>query len=97
MIVVKIELHSAVTRRITEIGRMVIWNTGAGSPSKGDYKAVVLRKPTGKGLDWDDQMYDTMRGMSKATRESEVKNYSRLSRPVWDLVTLAVKNMGYGK
>jgi len=97
MIVIKIELHSAITRKVTEIGRMVIFNDGMGTRTKGDYEANVIRKPTAKGLDWDDQMHDTLRNRAQATRTSRVENYSRLSRPVWDLVTLALKNMGYGK
>ena len=97
MLVIKIELHSAVTRQITEIGRMVIYNDGRGTRTKGDYVAQVMRTPTRKGHSWDDQMDVTLTRQVKPTRESDVRNYSRLSRPVWDLVTLALKNMGYGK
>lgn len=97
MLVIKIELHSAITRKVTEIGRMVICNDGMGTRTKGDYTADVIRKPTAKGLDWDDQMDDTLRDITRSTRRSRVENYSRLSRPVWDLVALALKNMGYGK
>jgi hypothetical protein len=42
VIVVKVELHSAITGEVTEIGRMLIANTG-GTKKRGDYTAKVLR------------------------------------------------------
>lgn len=37
MIVVKIELHSACTRKVTELGRVEIINDGTGSELRGNY------------------------------------------------------------
>ena len=40
MLVVKIELHSAVTGKITTLATGKIVNTGRGTPTRGDYVAV---------------------------------------------------------
>lgn len=45
MIIVKIELHSAVTGQIFEIGRMRICNTG-GTRTRGDYSIELMRRGT---------------------------------------------------
>jgi hypothetical protein len=45
MILVKIELHSAVTGKITEIGRMKIVNIG-GTTTRGNYLAHIMRRGT---------------------------------------------------
>jgi hypothetical protein len=47
----------------------------------GHYRAWIKRAPQFK----------------RTTKESAVRDYRRLSRPVWDLVSLALKNAGYGK
>ncbi len=44
MLVVKVELHSAITCKVTELGRMTIANVG-GTDKIGDYEARVLKKP----------------------------------------------------
>ena len=80
MLVVRVELHSAVTGKMSEIARMTVGNVG-GSHTHGDYLARIKRAPK----------------FVKTTRDSSVRNYRRLSRPVWDLVCLALKNAGYGK
>lgn len=45
MLIVKVELHSAVTGKVTEIGRMLIDNIG-GTEALGDYRVRVLRRGT---------------------------------------------------
>lgn len=47
MLVVKIELHSAVTGQITTIATGKIVNTGTGSPTRGNYR-VELRDAAGR-------------------------------------------------
>lgn len=47
MLIVKIELHSAITGEVSEIGRLHICNIG-GTAKRGDYEAGVLRRG-GKG------------------------------------------------
>lgn len=84
MLVIKIELHSAITGAVSEIGRMNIANEGTGTAQRGDYKVQVIRRsaPTDKGF-WD---YNA----SNVTRTGEVKNYPRLSYNVWRLITRAL-------
>ena len=45
MLVIKIELHSAITKKITVIGQAIIANDGTSySPQKGNYKCWIGRK-----------------------------------------------------
>ena len=44
MIIVKVELHSAITGTVSELGRAQICNTGGGTAKRGNYLAEVLRK-----------------------------------------------------
>ncbi len=75
MIVVKIELHSARTHEVTEIGRMHIMNTGySDRPEWGNYVARLFR-----------------RGSRKVLREASVNDHARLSATVWKLVAKAIK------
>lgn len=82
MIVVTIDLHSAVTGKKTTIGRMVIHNVG-GTPTRGDYKVAV-----GNKRDVD----DVRKILASPLRTGEVKNYPRKSYNVWRLVTRALKS-----
>jgi len=88
MIIVTVELKSAIDGRTTKLGEMIIANDGTGTNTKGNYDAFVYRKP--KFFNWK-------RLTDNTTRTSRVENYSRQSRVIWDLVGLALKNMGYGK
>lgn len=45
MIIVKVELHSAITGKVTELGRLRITNDGTGSAERGNYDVA----PFGKG------------------------------------------------
>lgn len=82
MVVVKVELHSAITGEVTELARMHISNDGTSNkPSIGNYRVATLRAPA----------------FRRHQRESDVANYRRKTRPVWDLVALALSRMGYGK
>lgn len=47
MLVVKIELHSAVTGKVTTLATGKIINTGAGTPARGDYR-VELKDALGR-------------------------------------------------
>lgn len=80
MIILKIELHSAITGKVTEIGRMTIANDGTSRESeKGNYIVKLMRKGT----------IDTV------TRTGEVKDHRRLALPIWDLVSKALKAVGW--
>lgn len=48
MLVIKIELHSAITGTVTEIGRMHIINNGRGSHTRGEYDVEIMRRGTRK-------------------------------------------------
>lgn len=47
MLVVKIELHSAVTGKVTTLATGKIVNTGAGTPTQGNYR-IELRDAAGR-------------------------------------------------
>lgn len=77
MIVVKVEPHSAATGKVTEIGRMVIANDGTGSHDRGNYIARLMRRGT----------------IDVVQKTAEVRDYARLSCPVWNLVKLCLESM----
>lgn len=83
MIVIRVELHSAITRKVTEIARLKIVNSG-GSVERGNYYVATLRGRTSEQLD---------RGVT--TREGDVKDYPRQAIHVWHLVARALVAMGY--
>ena len=80
MIVLKLELHSAITGKVTEIGRTIIANDGQGSAKRGNYICKVARKQK------DGTTYDNKRTWTDPIRQGEVKDYPRLSYNVWRLV-----------
>lgn len=80
MIVVRVELHSAITGKVKEIGRMIIANEGVNETgSQGDYSGKVMRKPN----------FETV------IRHGAVFKHQRLALPVWVLVRKMLENMGY--
>ncbi|MCA6108120.1 hypothetical protein [Bradyrhizobium cenepequi] len=83
MIVVRVELHSAITGRITELARAHICNIG-GTATKGNYSVSTLR---GR----DKEAFDRR----VVQRSGEVRDYPRLSVHVWHLVARALIAMGY--
>ena len=77
MIVVKVELHSAITGRITELGRAVIGNLGINrSGSRGDYEIRVGRRGDSR----------TQQCLDNPVRAGRVLNWPRESYSVWRLV-----------
>jgi hypothetical protein len=86
MLVVRVELHSAITGRITELARATITNTGAGTKQRGDYVCKTLRGRSKAALD---------RGTIQ--NAGTVTNWPRLSKHVWYLVAKALNSMGYMK
>lgn len=77
MIIVKIELHSALTGEVTEIGRMRVANTGEGTKERGEYLVKVMRRGT----------IDVVRALGV------VSNHPRLSASVWSLVRKAIESV----
>ncbi len=84
MLVVKVELHSALTGLVTEIGRAYIANDGTGSDESGNYKVAVCRKGSTRKPWGEDAV--------APTREGRVDGYPRLSYPVWRLVCRALRS-----
>lgn len=80
MIVVKIELHSAITRQITTLGTMVIDNIG-GTREKGNYRVRVGRKGS-----------SIPEVQNKPLRVGSVTDYPRLSYNIWRLILRALQS-----
>ena len=86
MIVVRVELHSAVTCKVTLLGSMVIDNVG-GTVDRGDYRARTFRKGV--------QPEDALVGGRKPQREGRVNGHPRLHKSVWNLVWKVLREMGF--
>lgn len=79
MIIVRVELHSARTGEVKEIGRMKISNDGTGTDALGSYYVSLLRRGT----------LDTVQ------RDGRVENHHRKADSVWWLVGKALKAVGF--
>jgi hypothetical protein len=86
MIVVRVELHSAITGQVTELARMHICNRGDGTTTVGNYKVSTLRGRHRAALD---------KGV--VHRAGEVLGHARLKLHVWNLVARALLAMGYSR
>jgi hypothetical protein len=78
VIVVKIELHSARTGRVEEIGKMFIINDGSGTLRRRHYAVRVMRR----------------RSSCLVQRNATVRNHASLSTSVWTLVRKALQAAG---
>lgn len=94
MLVVKVELHSAITGGRTELARMVIDNVG-GTVNLGDYRAQTMRGRDEETL--EKSMWAILRGKSKPVKQGSVIDHPRLREHVWNLVAKALSSMDYGK
>lgn len=83
MLVVKIEVHSAIDGRVEEIGRTYIANDGTGTPARGNYNVAVCRRGN-TGIP------ETIGGMEAAVRTGRVLDYHRNSYNVWRLISRAL-------
>lgn len=86
MIVVRVELHSAITGRISEIARMHICNRADGTKTLGNYDVTVLRGRSAPAFT-----------KPVAQRVGEVVGHRRLDLHVWHLVSKALAALKYGK
>lgn len=90
MIIVRVELWSAVTGKVTELARMGIDNIG------GDLKVGDYRCRTWRGRDADALTKAMISDTPKSvTREGKVLRHRRLDLHVWHLVGKALASMGY--
>lgn len=85
MLIVRVELHSAITGQVSEIARMRIFNDGTGDRDHGNYKGRTFRGRDAAALDTQVKV-----------RDGEVKQYARLNHHVWNLVAKMLKVMKYG-
>jgi hypothetical protein len=91
MLVVRVELHSAVTGVTSEIARMVIANDGSGISTRGNYWGRAA-----KGVIENDHMIPpAIMYEPRKLRHAEVKDYPRKSKHVWNLVARMLKAMEY--
>lgn len=79
MIKITVELHSAISGKITKLGEMDIYNTGEKAGHINDYAGRVLRKPDYKII----------------TRTGMVVNHDKINKTIWHLIAKMLKNMGY--
>jgi len=86
MIVIRVELHSAIhPSRSKELARMHICNVG-GDGEHGDYSVETFRGRSKEALD-----------KCVVNRQGSVKNYPRLAIHVWHLVYEALKAVNYNR
>lgn len=82
MIVVKIELWSARTGRVTEIGRTYITNDGTGTDDRRNYDVWICRR--GRYAPPGDYK-------SAATRTASITKFPSKAYNVWRLIARALK------
>lgn len=85
MIVVRVELHSAVTGKMTELARMEIVNDNTGGLRRRHYDVRTLFGRNHDAL-----------SRRRTQREGKVCNWPSTTTHVWNLVQTALTNMGYG-
>jgi len=90
MIVVRVELWSAITGKVTELARMTIANDGTGSDTKRNYDVATM---VGRTRD------DLQRAMvnRRHTRTGRIEGHNSPAVHVWNLVGKALTAMGYGR
>ena len=85
MIVVRVELHSAITRKVTEIARAEICNIGLDKTGRiGDYEVRTLWGKRTSQLD-----------KRRIRHHGEVRGHRRLDQHVWHLVAKSLAAVGY--
>lgn len=92
MIVVRVELWSAVTGQKNELARMVVHNVG-GTEQRGDYHVHTLRGRSQEAL--DNALLRMHAGGTQ--REGKVIGHARLREHVWNLIAKALSATGYGE
>jgi hypothetical protein len=86
MLIVRVEMHSAVTGEVTEIARMEIVNDGTSNfHNIGHYWVRTLRGRTKADLD-----------RRNIIKESRIEDWPRMRKHVWCLVSKALGRLGYG-
>jgi hypothetical protein len=84
MIIVTVDLVSAVTGQTKQLARMHICNDGTGTKSVGDYDVTTFRGRDAEALE-----------RRASSRTGRVEGYPRTSLHVWNLVSRALAACGY--
>lgn len=85
MIIVKVELHSAITHQITELARMKICNDGQSENSNfGDYIFQTFIGRSSEQLNKETEAKNT-----------NVKHWPKHRLHIWNLVCKGLRQMGY--
>jgi hypothetical protein len=90
LIVVRVELHSAVDGSCQELARMIIANDAMGTNTHCNYDAYTLRGRSKQALDL------ALRRGSKV-HSARIEKWPRLQMHVWNLVAGLLLRMGYGE
>lgn len=86
MIIIRVELHSAVTHKITELARMKIYNVGTGSINLRDYCVEVYKGRSKEALD-----------KNTLNKWARINSWPSERFHIWFLVAKALNNLGYMK
>ena len=89
MIIIRVELWSAVTGQKTELARMAICNESGGGNLR-DYSGKTYRGRDEEALTRS-MVNDTV------TKRGEVLGHPALKQHIWNLVAKMLTNMGYGQ
>lgn len=92
MIVVRVDLWSAVNGRVTELARMAISNDGTGTDAACDYDGATLKGRSAEALNKAMVRW----GAADVTRRGRVTGHRRHDLHVWHLVGKTLAAMGYG-
>lgn len=84
MIVVRVELHSAIDGSVTELARAIIANVG-GTEKRRNYAATVFRGRSTADLDKRVEL-----------RSCSISNWPSPTVHVWNLVATVLNKMTYG-
>ena len=85
MIIVRVELHSAITGKVSEIARAIIANNG-GTDELGNYDVGTFRGESAEELN-----------QLQMERRGKVEGHPRMDQHVWNLVAKALAGMRYGR
>lgn len=84
MIIIKVELHSAINHKITELARMKICNDGTGGRIYRNYFGQTFKGRCKEQLDRE-----------TIQKQTSLNNWPSERFHIWNLVAKMLKNLGY--
>lgn len=84
MLVIRVELWSAITGDKTELARMHIGNTGTGTATRGNYIGTTFRGRSKQQLD-----------KNTPSKTGNITDWPRQQNHIWRLVKTMLETMGY--